>query len=79
MGSFNFTKWNKITGWLVFAIALTTYWLTVEPTVSFWDAGEYIATSSNLEVGHPRELHSFNFWVPFSPFLRRTPPTLRSP
>lgn len=53
MGSFNFTKWNKITGWLVFAIALITYWLTVEPTVSFWDAGEYIATSSNLEVGHP--------------------------
>lgn len=53
MGSFNFTKWNKITGWLIFAIALTTYWLTVEPTVSFWDAGEYIATSSNLEVGHP--------------------------
>ena len=53
MGSFNFTKWNKITGWLVFAVALTTYWLTVEPTVSFWDAGEYIATSSNLEVGHP--------------------------
>src|SRR5690606_9297984 len=53
MGSFNFTKWNKITGWAVFAVALTTYWLTVEPTVSFWDAGEYIATSSNLEVGHP--------------------------
>lgn len=53
MGSFNFIKWNKITGWLVFAIALTTYWLTVEPTASFWDAGEYITTSSNLEVGHP--------------------------
>ncbi|SRX52900.1 DUF2723 domain-containing protein [Aequorivita sp. CIP111184] len=53
MGSFNFTKWNKITGWIVFAIALTTYWLTVEPTASFWDAGEYITTASNLEVGHP--------------------------
>ena len=53
MGSFNFTKWNKITGWMVFAIALTTYWMTVEPTASFWDAGEYITTSSNLEVGHP--------------------------
>ena len=53
MGSFNFTKWNKITGWIIFAITLTTYWLTVEPTVSFWDAGEYITTSSNLEVGHP--------------------------
>ncbi len=53
MGSFNFTKWNKITGWVVFAIALITYWLTVEPTASFWDAGEYITTASNLEVGHP--------------------------
>ena len=53
MGSFNFTKWNKIIGWLVFAIALITYWLTVEPTVSFWDCGEYITTASNLEVGHP--------------------------
>jgi tetratricopeptide (TPR) repeat protein/MFS family permease len=53
MGSFNFKKWNKITGWFVFAVALTTYWLTVEPTVSFWDCGEYITTASNLEVGHP--------------------------
>ena len=53
MGSFNFIKWNKIIGWCVFAVALITYWLTVEPTVSFWDAGEYITTASNLEVGHP--------------------------
>lgn len=53
MGTFNFTKWNKIVGWSVFAIALTTYWLTVEPTVSYWDSGEFITTSSNLEVGHP--------------------------
>lgn len=53
MSSFNFDKWNKITGWLIFAIALLTYWLTVEPTASFWDAGEYITTASNLEVGHP--------------------------
>ncbi len=40
-------------GWVVFAIALTIFWSTVEPTTSFWDAGEYIATSSKLEVGHP--------------------------
>jgi len=53
MGSFNFKKWNNILGWTVFTIALITYWLTVEPTASFWDAGEYITTSSNLEVGHP--------------------------
>ncbi|MCB7482360.1 DUF2723 domain-containing protein [Christiangramia sediminis] len=53
MTDFNFGKWNKILGWLVFLIALTTYSLTLEPTASFWDAGEYIATSANLEVGHP--------------------------
>ncbi len=53
MTDLNFTRWNKILGWLVFLIALTTYWLTVEPTVSFWDAGEYISTSSKIEVGHP--------------------------
>ena len=53
MDSFDFKKWNNILGWFVFTIALVTYWLTVEPTASFWDAGEYITTSSNLEVGHP--------------------------
>ncbi|AVR45262.1 hypothetical protein C7S20_08260 [Christiangramia fulva] len=53
MTDFNFSRWNKILGWLVFVIALTTYTLTLEPTASFWDAGEYIATSANLEVGHP--------------------------
>ena len=53
MDSFNFNRWNNILGWFVFAVALLTYWLTVEPTASFWDAGEYITTSSNLEVGHP--------------------------
>ncbi|MGB8373887.1 MAG: DUF2723 domain-containing protein [Salegentibacter sp.] len=53
MTNFNFGKWNKILGWLVFAISLTSYTLTLEPTASFWDAGEYIATSANLEVGHP--------------------------
>ena len=53
MTNFNFPKYNKIVGWLAFAIALITYSLTVEPTASFWDAGEYISTSSKLEIGHP--------------------------
>jgi len=53
MTDFNISKWNKIIGWLAFAIALLTYSLTVEPTASFWDAGEYISTSSKLEIGHP--------------------------
>jgi hypothetical protein len=51
--TFNFNKWNTIIGWLAFMIALTTYTLTVEPTMSFWDCGEYIATAAKLEVGHP--------------------------
>src|SRR5690606_31219905 len=53
MTQFNFKKWNTITGWFAFLIALITYTLTVEPTVSYWDAGEYILTSSKLQVGHP--------------------------
>ena len=53
MTDFNFKKWNTIFGWLAFLIALVAYSLTIEPTVSFWDAGEYILTSSKLQVGHP--------------------------
>ena len=49
----NFKKWNLILGWGTFAIALITYSLTLEPTVSAWDCGEYISTSVKLEVGHP--------------------------
>ncbi len=53
MITFNYNKWNNLLGWLAFAIALITYTLTVEPTMSFWDCGEYIATAAKLEVGHP--------------------------
>jgi hypothetical protein len=53
MNSFNFSKWNTIIGWTTFAIALTTYSLTLEPTISYWDCGEYISTAVKLEVGHP--------------------------
>ena len=49
----NYKKINIVLGWVVFAIALITYTLTLEPTVSFWDCGEYISTSVKLEVGHP--------------------------
>ena len=53
MMNFNFNKWNTILGWTTFAIALITFSLTVEPTMSFWDCGEYISTAAKLEVGHP--------------------------
>ena len=44
---------NIFVGWAVFAIASLTYLLTIEPTTSFWDCGEFIATAFKLEVGHP--------------------------
>tara|TARA_Y200000002_G_scaffold275860_1_gene230117 strand:- start:1477 stop:4746 length:3270 start_codon:yes stop_codon:yes gene_type:complete len=53
MLNFNFKRWNLILGWSAFAIAFVVFGLTVEPTVGFWDTGEYILTSSKLEVGHP--------------------------
>ncbi len=44
---------NNALGWLVFVIALVTYWLTLEPTASYWDCGEFIIQADKLEVGHP--------------------------
>ena len=48
-----FKKWNLILGWSSFLIAFIVYYLTSEPTVGFWDTGEYITTSAKLQVGHP--------------------------
>ena len=53
MTQLSFKKWNTLLGWFAFLIAFITFSLTVEPTVSFWDAGEYILTSAKLQVGHP--------------------------
>ena len=49
----NFKLWNVVCGWLVFAIAVATYLLTMEPTASFWDCGEFIVSAHKLDVGHP--------------------------
>lgn len=49
----NYQKWNVITGWVVFFIASFVYISTIEPTASFWDCGEFIASAYKLEVGHP--------------------------
>ncbi len=48
-----FKRANLIIGWIVFAIAAATYLLTMEATSSWWDCGEFIASSYKLEVGHP--------------------------
>lgn len=49
----NFKKLNDLTGWIVFLIATVVYFLTLEPTASWWDCGEYISTAYKLQVGHP--------------------------
>ena len=49
----NYSRYNIILGWLAFAIAAITYALTMEPSASLWDCGEFITTAYGLEVGHP--------------------------
>src|SRR5690606_26987472 len=48
----NYRKINNLLGWLTFIIATLTYVLTVEPTASFWDAGEFIAAAYKMQVVH---------------------------
>ena len=48
-----FKFWNALVGWIVFGIAAATYLLTMEPTASFWDCGEFISSAVKLDVGHP--------------------------
>ena len=38
---------------MVFLFSLILYVLSLEPTVSFWDCGEFIAAASGLQVSHP--------------------------
>ncbi len=49
----NYKSLNVIVGWAVFLISAIVYLMTIEPTTSFWDCGEFITTSFKLEVGHP--------------------------
>ena len=53
INSLSFSKLNKLGALLVFFVSLLTYSLTLEPTTSFWDCGEYIATAYKIQVGHP--------------------------
>ncbi len=49
----DYKRLNTIVGWMVFLFATSVYIMTLEPTTSLWDCGEYITTAYKLEVGHP--------------------------
>jgi len=48
----NYSKVNNIVGWICFLIATLTYVLTLEPSASFWDCGEFIASAFRMQVVH---------------------------
>src|SRR5215216_4479409 len=47
-----YNKINNLLGWFCLVIAMATYVLTLEPSVSFWDCGEFIACAYRLQVSH---------------------------
>ncbi len=50
---FSYNRLNTLFGWALFAFSTVVYLLTVEPSVSFWDCGEFILSAFRLQVGHP--------------------------
>jgi tetratricopeptide (TPR) repeat protein len=49
----NYSRLNNGLGWLAFLISAMVYTLTIEPTASFWDTGEFISSAYKMLVGHP--------------------------
>ena len=43
---------NNLVGWGTFGISLIIYVLTLEPTLSLWDCGEFLTSAYKLEINH---------------------------
>lgn len=43
---------NNLAGWAVFIVSLVVYILTLEPTLSLWDCGEFLVSAYKLEINH---------------------------
>ena len=66
-----FELYNWLVAAAVTVISAITYLATMESSASFWDCGEFIASSYKLEVGHPPgnpvfQLFARIFTIPFS-------------
>lgn len=48
-----FRFYNNLGGWVAFFLSAIVYVMTLEPTVSFWDCGEFILSAFKMQVGHP--------------------------
>ncbi len=68
---------NNVLGWATFLLASTVYLMTIEPTGSFWDCGEFVSSAFKLEVGHPPGAPFFmlmaNLFTQFAPDVSKVP------
>ena len=49
----NFNLWHRVTAAAVFLLSTIIFLMTVAPTISFWDCGEFITASVTMGVPHP--------------------------
>ncbi|MAT38945.1 MAG: hypothetical protein CL946_05005 [Ectothiorhodospiraceae bacterium] len=50
---FNFTLLHRISAGIVFVFSSIIFLMTVAPTLSFWDCGEFITSAVTLGIPHP--------------------------
>jgi hypothetical protein len=72
----NFRLLNNILGWVVFGLALSIYLLTLEPSGSFWDCGEFAACATKLEIPHAPGAPLFTLLYRIAAILNPSNPTV---